>query len=132
MPGMDDPRTVVSTADAPAALGPYNQAIVANGMVFAAGQTPIDPATGQLVDGDITVQTHRVLDNLEAVLASAGSGFDRACHVRVYLRSMDDFAAMNAVYRTRVPEPHPARTTVAVAGLPADALVEIDVIGTVR
>jgi 2-iminobutanoate/2-iminopropanoate deaminase len=125
---MSDDRTVISTAEAPAAMGPYNQAIVANGLVFAAGQTPIDPATGQLVDGDISVQTHRVLDNLSAVLAAAGSSFERACHVRVFLRSMDDFAAMNAVYRERVREPHPARTTVAVAGLPADALVEIDVI----
>ena len=128
---MNDDRTVISTSDAPAAMGPYNQAIVANGMVFAAGQTPIDPATGSLVDGDITVQTHRVFDNLTAVLAAAGSSIDRACHVRVFLRSMDDFAAMNAVYRERVREPHPARTTVAVAGLPADALVEIDVIALV-
>ena len=124
----DDPRRPVHTTDAPAAIGPYRQAVVANGLVFASGQTPLDPATGELVEGDVSVQTRQVFENLQAVLAAAGSSLARACHVRVYLRRMDDFAAMNAVYATYVPEPHPARTTVEVSGLPKDARVEIDVI----
>jgi 2-iminobutanoate/2-iminopropanoate deaminase len=121
-------RRVVQSADAPGAIGPYSQAVVANGLVFASGQTPLDPATGELVRGDIGVQTRQVFENLQAVLAAAGTSLARACHVRVYLRRMDDFAAMNAVYTTYVPEPHPARTTVEVSGLPKDAKVEIDVI----
>ena len=123
-----DPRRIVDTDDAPPAIGPYSRAVVANGLVFVSGQTPLDPRTGELVAGDVTAQTRRVFENLQAVLAAAGTSLARALHVRVYLRDMDDFAAMNAVYAVYVPEPHPARTTVAVSGLPKDADVEIDVI----
>lgn len=121
-------RRPVHTSEAPAAVGPYSQAIVANGLVFASGQTPLDPRTGELVAGDIAVQTRQVFENLQAVLAAAGSSLARALHVRVYLRHMADFTAMNAVYAVYVPEPHPARTTVEVSGLPKSADVEIDVI----
>ena len=121
-------RTPINTSAAPATIGPYNQAIVASGFVFASGQTPIVPGSGDLIRGDISVQARQVFENLNAVLDAAGSGLDRALHVRVYLRRMEDFEAMNAVYASFVPEPHPARTTVAVAGLPKDAKIEIDVI----
>lgn len=124
----DASRRPVHTSAAPAAVGPYSQAIVANGLVFASGQTPLDPRTGELVAGDVTVQTRQVFENLQAVLATAGTSLARALHVRVYLRHMADFAAMNAVYAAYVPEPHPARTTVEVSGLPKNAEVEIDVI----
>lgn len=124
----DASRRPVNTSAAPAALGPYSQAIIANGLVFASGQTPLDPATGELVAGDVSAQTRQVFENLQAVLAAAGTSLARALHVRVYLRHMTDFTAMNAVYATYVQEPHPARTTVEVSGLPKNAEVEIDVI----
>ena len=121
-------RTASHTDNAPKALGPYSQAIVANGFVFCAGQTPVDPATGKLVEGDVSVQTRRCLDNLAAVLESAGSGWDHAVKVSVFLKDLGDFATMNAVYAEYMPSPAPVRSTVEVAGLPLGARVEIDVV----
>jgi len=126
-------KKAVQTDAAPKALGPYSQAIVANGMVFCAGQIPLDPATGNLVDGGITEQTHQVLKNLRAVLKAAGSDLDRSVKTTVFLKSMDSFAAMNEVYGR--PEYFganpPARSTVEVARLPRDVLVEIEVVALV-
>lgn len=124
-------RTASHTDNAPKALGPYSQAIVANGFVFCAGQTPVDPATGKLVEGDVSAQTRRCLDNLAAVLESAGSSWSHAVKVSVFLKDLGDFAAMNAVYAEYMPTPAPVRSTVEVAGLPLGARVEIDVIAVV-
>jgi 2-iminobutanoate/2-iminopropanoate deaminase len=121
-------RTVVRTTDAPAAVGPYSQAIVAAGMVFASGQIPLDPATGQVVEGDIGVMTRRVLMNLEAVLKAAGSSLARTVKITVFLADMNDFQAMNAVFAEFFPVLPPARSTVEVARLPRDVRVEIDAI----
>lgn len=121
-------REKIATKDAPAAIGPYSQAIRTNGMVFASGQVALDPASGELVAGDVRVQTERALQNLEAVLKAAGSSLDKAVKTTVYLKSMGDFSAMNEVYGKFFPAPPPARSTVEVAGLPRQALVEIDVI----
>ena len=121
-------RTVVRTTDAPAAVGPYSQAIVAAGMVFASGQIPLDPATGQVVEGDIGMMTRRVLMNLEAVLKAAGSSLDRTVKITVFLADMNDFQAMNAVFAEFFPTTPPARSTVEVARLPRDVRVEIDAI----
>jgi 2-iminobutanoate/2-iminopropanoate deaminase len=121
-------RTASHTDNAPKALGPYSQAIIANGFVFCAGQTPVDPSTGKLVEGDVSAQTRRCLDNLAAVLESAGSGWAHAVKVSVFLKDLGDFAAMNAVYAEYMPTPAPVRSTVEVAGLPLGARVEIDVV----
>ncbi|GIV84672.1 MAG: reactive intermediate/imine deaminase [Candidatus Roseilinea sp.] len=121
-------RTVIHTDAAPKAIGPYSQAIVAGGLVFCSGQVPIDPATGELVPGGIEEQTHRSLRNLKAVLEAAGSGLDRVLKTTVFLQNMGDFAAMNAVYATYFPDNPPARSTVEVARLPRNALVEIECI----
>lgn len=121
-------RTVVRTTDAPAAVGPYSQAIVAAGMVFASGQIPLDPATGQVVEGDIGVMTRRVLMNLEAVLKAAGSSLAQTVKITVFLADMNDFQAMNAVFAEFFPTTPPARSTVEVARLPRDVRVEIDAI----
>ena len=126
-------KKAVQTDAAPKALGPYSQAIVANGMVFCAGQIPLDPATGDLVAGGIAEQTHQVLKNLRAVLKAAGSDLDQAVKTTVFLKSMDSFVAMNEVYGR--PEYFganpPARSTVEVARLPRDVLVEIEVVALV-
>ena len=120
-------RNRVTTSSAPAAIGPYSQAIVAGGFVHCSGQIALDPATGGLVPGDVSAQAERVLANLAAVLAAAGSSPARAVKCTVYLRSMSDFAAVNAVYARHFPgDTPPARATVAVADLPKGALVEID------
>jgi len=126
-------KKVVQSDAAPKALGPYSQAIVANGMVFCAGQIPLDPATGDLVAGGIAEQTHQVLKNLRAVLKAAGSDLDRAVKTTVFLKSMDSFVAMNEVYGRPeyVGAPPPARSTVEVARLPRDVLVEIEVVALV-
>lgn len=128
----NDKRTV-QTADAPKALGPYSQAVVANGFVFCAGQIPLDPATGDLVKGGVAEQTQQVLKNLRAVLKAAGSDLDRAVKTTVFIKNMNDFAAMNEVYGK--PEyfgaSTPARSTVEVARLPRDVLVEIEVVALV-
>ena len=122
-------KKAVQSDAAPKALGPYSQAIVANGLVFCAGQIPLDPKSGDLVAGGIAEQTHQVLKNLRAVLQAAGSDLDRAVKTTVFLKSMDSFVAMNEVYGR--PEyfgaAAPARSTVEVARLPRDVLVEIEV-----
>jgi 2-iminobutanoate/2-iminopropanoate deaminase len=125
-------RQAVRTADAPQAIGPYSQAVVAGGVVYCSGQIPIDPATGVLVDGDIAAATRRVLTNLQAVLAAGGSSLQDVVKTTVYLADMNDFAAMNEVYGGFFSEPYPARTTVQAARLPRDARVEIDVIAAYR
>ena len=121
-------KQVLSTASAPAAIGPYSQAIRAGGFVFASGQIPLDPATNTVVEGDITVQTHRVLKNLSAVLESAGLTFADVVKTTVYLADMSEFAAMNVVYAEYFVAPAPARATVQAARLPRDVRVEIDFI----
>ncbi|HEY7985240.1 MAG TPA: RidA family protein [Ktedonobacterales bacterium] len=121
-------RTPVSTNSAPAAIGPYSQAITTEGFVFASGQVALDPATGQLVTGDVRDQTRRALDNLSAVLAAAGSSPALVVKTTVFLISMADFAAMNEVYATYFPDTPPARSTIAVAELPRGARVEVEAI----
>jgi 2-iminobutanoate/2-iminopropanoate deaminase len=121
-------RTKVSTTAAPGALGPYSQAIILDHMVFASGQIGLDPSTGQLVEGDIQEQTHRVLRNLTAVLEAAGSSLANVVKTTVFLTRMSDFEAMNAVYATYFGDTPPARSTVAVAELPKRARVEIEAI----
>jgi 2-iminobutanoate/2-iminopropanoate deaminase len=121
-------REVVSTKDAPQAIGPYSQAIKANGFVFLSGQIAIDPATQQVVAGDVAAQTDRVLRNLSEILEAAGSGLGKVVRCTVFLKSMDDFAAMNQVYGKYFSTAPPARSTVEVARLPREVLVEIDVI----
>jgi 2-iminobutanoate/2-iminopropanoate deaminase len=121
-------RYPVESNEAPKAIGPYSQGIKAGGFVFVSGQVALDPATGAMVGSDVAAQTERVLQNLQAVVEAAGSDLDRVVKTTVYLRSMADFAAMNEVYKRYFKNEPPARATVAVAGLPKDALVEIDVI----
>jgi len=118
----------LTTKDAPAAIGPYSQAIRAGDFLFVSGQIPLDPATGSLIAGGIAEQTHRVLQNLGAILRSAGVSFDRVVKTTVYLADMSEFAAMNEVYGTYFPAPAPARATVQAARLPRDVKVEIDLI----
>jgi 2-iminobutanoate/2-iminopropanoate deaminase len=124
-------RKAVSADGAPKAIGPYSQAIRAGSLLFLSGQIPIDPATGQMVDGDIAHQTHRVFKNLAAILQEAGASFDHVVRTTVYLADMNDFAAMNEVYGTYFSSPAPARATVQAARLPRDARVEIDLIASV-
>jgi 2-iminobutanoate/2-iminopropanoate deaminase len=119
-------RKHVSSPTAPAAIGPYSQGVWSGSELFCSGQTPIDPATGKLIDGDVTAQTLRVFDNLAAVLAAGGMTLDDVVKCNVYLIDMKDFPAMNAAYSQRFTAPFPARTTVAVAGLPLGARVEIE------
>jgi len=119
---------VISTPSAPQAIGPYSQAIVADNLVFCSGQVALDPATKELVPGGVEEQTRQVLKNLGNVLAAGGSSFARVLRTTVYLKSMGDFAAMNAVYGQHFTGAAPARATVEVARLPKDALVEIDCI----
>jgi len=121
-------REIISTQDAPQAIGPYSQAIKVNGFIFTSGQIAIDPATQQVLAGDVAAQTDRVLRNLSAVLEAAGSGLAKVVRSTVFLKSMNDFAAMNAVYGKYFSTEPPARSTVEVSRLPKDALVEIDVI----
>ncbi|MBI4851917.1 MAG: RidA family protein [Acidobacteria bacterium] len=121
-------KQAVKTDKAPQAIGPYSQAIKLNNLVFLSGQVHLDPATGYLVEGDITVQTERVMENLHAVLTAAGSSFEKVVKSTIYLADMGDFAKVNEVYGKYFPSPQPARSTVAVARLPKDARVEIDVI----
>jgi len=118
----------ISTADAPAAIGPYSQAIHAGDLVFLSGQVPIDPKTGELVGGEIAAQTERVLDNLAAVLAAAGCGFGDVVKTTIYLVDLGDFQAVNQTYAKRFTAAPPARATVQVSALPKGARVEIDAI----
>lgn len=121
----------VATPDAPAAIGPYSQAVLHGGLVWCSGQIPLDPATGAVVHGGVSEQTRQALANLFAVLRAAGSGPERVLKTTVYLRDMGDFTAMNAVYAELFGEARPARATVAVAGLPRDVRVEIDCVAVV-
>jgi 2-iminobutanoate/2-iminopropanoate deaminase len=122
-------RDAFFSPDAPAAIGPYSQGVKSvHGLVFCSGQTPIDPATGELVPGDITPQTQQVFKNIRAVLMAAGKDLSHVVKCNVYLSDMADFAGMNAVYATQFEAPYPARTTIAVRELPKKCLVEIEVI----
>src|SRR5215211_5984569 len=120
--------SAVSTGSAPKALGPYSQAIRAGEFLFVSGQVPIDPATGNLVEGDIPDQTRRALQNIGAILSAAGTSFQQVVRTTVYLADLSDFGAMNEVYATFFTSPQPARSTIQAARLPREARVEIDVI----
>jgi 2-iminobutanoate/2-iminopropanoate deaminase len=121
-------REVIATDDGPKAIGPYSQAIKANGLVFLSGQIALDPATQQIISGDVAAQTDRVLQNLAGILKAAGSSLAQVVKTTVFLKNMSDFAAMNEVYGRYFTQTPPARSTVEVARLPKDVLVEIDVI----
>ena len=120
-------RQVIATNDGPKAIGPYSQAIKTNGLVFLSGQIPLDPATQQLISGDVAAQTERVLQNISGILRAAGSSLAQVVKTTVFLKSMNDFAAMNEVYGRHFNADPPARSTVEVARLPKDVLIEIDV-----
>lgn len=124
-------KQIISTENAPKAIGPYEQAIRVGDFVYASGQIPLDPETGNLVEGEIKVQTRRALENLKAVLEAAGSSLDRVVKTTVFLKNIADFAAMNEVYAEYLGAAKPARSTVAVADLPRGALVEIDLVALV-
>ncbi len=121
-------REVIATKDAPQAIGPYSQAIKVNGFIFTSGQIALDPATQQLIAGGVAEQTERVLQNLSAILTAAGTSLEQVVKTTVFLKSMNDFAAMNEVYGRYFATKPPARSTVEVARLPKDVLVEIDVV----
>ena len=121
-------KEIIATEKGPKAIGPHAQAVKANGFIFTAGQVPFDPATGQLIEGDVAWQTARVLENLKAIVEAAGSSLERAVKATVYLKDMNDFAAMNEVYARYFPKEPPARSTVEAARLPRDVRVEIDLI----
>ena len=124
-------REVIATNDGPKAIGPYSQAIKANGFVFVSGQVAIDPATQQVITGDVAVQTDRVIKNLAGILKAAGSGLEKVVRSTVFLKNMGDFGAMNEVYGKYFVSEPPARATVEVSRLPKDVAVEIDVIALV-
>ena len=121
-------KEIISTSNAPAAIGPYSQAIKAGNLLFISGQVPLDPATGEVVEGDITVQTRRVLDNVKAILTEAGADFSNVVKTTVFLKDMNDFVPMNRVYAEYYPENCPARSAVQVGRLPKDVSVEIETI----
>ena len=125
-------KKIISTERAPKAIGPYSQAVISNGWAFLSGQIPLDPATNQIVEGGIGVQTERVIENLKNVLAAAGSSLDRVVKTTVYLKDMGEFAIMNEVYGRYFASNPPARATVEVARLPRDVRVEIDCIASVE
>ncbi len=129
--GVPPVRQPVVTGSAPAAIGPYSQAIRAGNLLFVSGQIPLDPATGELVEGGVEAQTRQVFRNLEAILTAAGTGFSGVVRTTVYMLDLAEFAAMNRVYETFVAAPAPARATVQVARLPRDARIEIDLIAVV-
>jgi 2-iminobutanoate/2-iminopropanoate deaminase len=122
---------IIKTDEAPAAIGPYSQGIVANGFLFTAGQIALDPKTGQVIEGDVKVQTDRVLANLTAVLAAAGCSWSDVVKTTVFLHNMNDFPAVNETYAAALGDARPARSTVQVAGLPRGVLVEIDAIARI-
>lgn len=122
------PRQPIATDRAPAAIGPYSQAVRSGSQVFLSGQIPLDPATGQLVEGDISIQSRRVFNNLSAVCEAAGGSLDQVVRVGIYLMDLGDFAAVNAVMAEYFTVPYPARSTIQVAGLPRGARVEVDAI----
>src|SRR5262245_45644499 len=123
-------KLAYSSDQAPKAIGPYSQAIRTGELLFLSGQVPLDPATGQLVDGDVSAQTQRVMENLAAVLKSAGLSLAHVARTTIFLADMNDFAKVNEVYGSYFSEPYPARATVQVARLPKDARVEIDAIAS--
>ena len=125
-------RQAVATPSAPKAIGPYSQAIRAGSLLFVSGQVPIDPATGQIVDGDIAAQTHRVFQNISEILKAGGATLDHVVRTTVFLADMNDFAAMNEVYADYFSAPAPARATVQVSRLPRDARIEIDVTAVIE
>ena len=122
------PREPISTVRAPAAIGPYSQAVRAGGSVYLSGQIPLDPSTGELVHGDITLQARRVFDNLKAVCEAAGGSLDDVVRVGIYLMDLSDFARVNDVMADYFQAPYPARSTIQVSGLPRNARVEVDAI----
>jgi 2-iminobutanoate/2-iminopropanoate deaminase len=119
-------RQAISTDQAPKAIGPYSQAVRAGNLLFVSGQIPINPATGNMIDGDIAAQTRRVFENLSAILKAAGGSLENVVRTTVFLADMEDFAAMNEVYASFFSTPAPARSTVQAARLPKDARIEID------
>jgi len=121
-------REVIATEQAPQAIGPYSQAIRAQGLIFTSGQIAIDPATAQIIAGDVSAQTDRALKNLAAILQASGSSLEKVLRCTVFLKNMGDFAAMNEIYGRHFKQAPPARSTVEVARLPKDVLIEIDVI----
>jgi 2-iminobutanoate/2-iminopropanoate deaminase len=125
------PNRIIHSDKAPAAIGPYSQAIIANGFVFTAGQIALNPATGQVIDGGVAEQAEQVLKNLTAVLEAAGTSWTNVVKTTVFLKDMRDFPTVNEVYARMVGEARPARSTVAVAGLPRDVLVEIEAVASV-
>ena len=122
----------ITTDEAPAAIGPYSQGIVANGFLFSAGQIALDPATGQLIDGDISAQTERVMRNLAAVLSAAGLGWRDVIKTTVYLHDMTDFPVVNEIYGRSLGEARPARSTIQVTALPRGGLIEVDLIAAAK
>ncbi len=123
---------IIKTDQAPAPIGPYSQAIESNGLIFTSGQIAIDPATNTLIDGDVVTQAKQVFENLKAVLEAAGSGLDRVVKTTIYLKNMNDFAQVNEIYATYFGQAVPARSTVEVARLPKDVLIEVDCIAEKR
>lgn len=119
---------IIKAPNAPAAVGPYNQAVITGNLVFCAGQIPLDPATGNVVSGGIEEQARRVLENIKAVLAGAGTSLEKVVKATVYLKDMNDFAGMNKIYSEYFTSNYPARSTLQVARIPKDCLVEIEVI----
>jgi 2-iminobutanoate/2-iminopropanoate deaminase len=124
-------KQAIATSNAPNAIGPYSQAVRAGGMLFLSGQIPLDPTTGEMVAGDVAIQTQRVMDNLRQVLAAGGCGFDDVVRSTIYLVDLADFAVVNEVYGRAFRPPFPARATVQVSALPRGALVEIDAIAVI-
>ncbi|GGA23823.1 RidA family protein [Dyella nitratireducens] len=122
------PRTIIATDKAPAAIGPYSQAVRAGNTVYFSGQIPLDPSSGILVEGDISTQTRRVFDNLKAVAEAAGGSFEQIVRVGIYVTDLANFTAVNAVMNEYFQPPYPARSTIEVAGLPKGAQVEVDAV----
>jgi len=124
-------REVISTKNAPGAIGPYSQAIKTDSFIFASGQIPLNPETGQIIEGGIVEQTHRVMHNITAILTAAGSAMEKVVKTTVFLKDFNDFAAMNEVYASYFPNNPPARSTVEAARLPKDVKIEIEVVALV-
>src|SRR5438270_9853999 len=122
------PNTVIATDKAPAAIGPYSQAIAVGDLVFTSGQIPLDPATQKMIEGDVRAQTERVMENLAAVLQAAGVGFENVVKATIFVQDLADFATVNEIYGKRFPKNPPARSTVQVAALPRGAKVEVELI----
>ena len=125
-------KRIIRTEQAPQAIGPYSQAVVGGGFVYVAGQLALDPRTGQLVPGDVRIQTKRVMENIKAILEGAGSSLDRVVKTTVFLRDLNDFGAMNEIYGSYFQEDPPARSTFQVAKLPRDGAVEIEAVALVK